>query len=144
MTPDAAVFADSSFYTALINRRDAYNALAMRWQRALVTSRTRVVTTEAVLWEVLNSCAAPPLRATALNLYVQVHRNASIEVVEMSSIAVAAALQLYRMRSDKGWGITDCFSFSVMQQRGLAQALSADHHFEQAGFRALLLHEPPS
>ena len=25
---------------------------------------------------------------------------------------------------------------------GLTDALTADHHFEQAGFRALLLHDP--
>jgi predicted nucleic acid-binding protein len=143
VTLDATVFADASFYTALINRRDAYHGTALQWQRALVASHTRVVTTEAVLWEVLNGCAAAALRATALDLYIQVHQNASIEVVGISPVDTSSALQLYQMRSDKAWGITDCFSFRVMQQRGLQQALSADHHFEQAGFVALLLHEPP-
>ena len=28
-------------------------------------------------------------------------------------------------------------TFAVMAQRGLSEALTADHHFEQAGFRAV-------
>ena len=35
------------------------------------------------------------------------------------------------------WSLTDCISFAVMTERGLADALTADHHFEQAGFRAV-------
>jgi predicted nucleic acid-binding protein len=32
----------------------------------------------------------------------------------------------------------DCASFVVMQQSGLAEAVTTDHHFEQAGFVRLL------
>jgi len=44
--------------------------------------------------------------------------------------------------ADKEWGITDCYSFAVMRSLGVNAALTADHHFEQAGFDALLLREP--
>lgn len=38
-----------------------------------------------------------------------------------------------------GWGhLVDCASFVVMQQRRITQALTTDHHFEQAGFVRLL------
>ncbi len=33
-------------------------------------------------------------------------------------------------------------SFLVMQDAGLADALTADEHFRQAGFRAVLLDKP--
>ena len=42
-----------------------------------------------------------------------------------------------RVRDDEA-SLTDCLSFVVMRARGLAEALSADHHFEQLGFAALL------
>ena len=51
------------------------------------------------------------------------------------------ALDLYRSRPDKEWGLTDCASFTVMSDRGLADALTADEHSRQAGLRALLLED---
>jgi predicted nucleic acid-binding protein len=48
------------------------------------------------------------------------------------------ALGFYERRADKAWSLTDCISFQVMTQRGIVDALTADHHFEQAGFHALL------
>ena len=47
-------------------------------------------------------------------------------------------LQLYAQRLDKKWSLTDCISFAVMQRNSLTEALTGDHHFEQAGFVALL------
>jgi uncharacterized protein len=51
-------------------------------------------------------------------------------------------IELHRGRLDKLWSLTDCVSFVVMEQRGIQQALAFDHHFEQAGFEALLRREP--
>lgn len=50
-------------------------------------------------------------------------------------------LDLYMSRTDKGWSLTDCISFVVMEQWKIADALTADHHFQQAGYRALMLEE---
>ena len=49
------------------------------------------------------------------------------------------AIELYRQRQDKEWGITDCISFTVMEEHTLTKALTTDDHFQQAGFSALLL-----
>ena len=39
---------------------------------------------------------------------------------------------------DKEWSLVDCASFVIMKQRGVTEALTTDHHFEQAGFVRLL------
>lgn len=57
----------------------------------------------------------------------------------MTSSAFREAMERYRDRVDKTWGLTDCTSFLIMEQKGIAEALSADRDFQQAGFSALLL-----
>ena len=47
-------------------------------------------------------------------------------------------VDFFEQRSDKEWSLTDCLSFLVMRDEGITQALTGDHHFEQAGFTALL------
>jgi uncharacterized protein len=49
------------------------------------------------------------------------------------------ALDLYRDRTDKQWGLVDCASFLVMADEQIAEAFTTDRHFEQAGFKAILL-----
>ncbi len=44
----------------------------------------------------------------------------------------------YGGRPDKEWSLTDCISFVVMQDEQIIEALTADRHFEQAGFKVLL------
>jgi len=56
----------------------------------------------------------------------------------MTSSAFRAGMARYRSRSDKTSGLTDCTSFLIMEEKGITDALTFDHHFLQAGFRALL------
>jgi hypothetical protein len=44
-----------------------------------------------------------------------------------------------RLLLDKEWSLTDCISMVVMQEQGISEAVTADHHFAQAGYRASLL-----
>lgn len=48
------------------------------------------------------------------------------------------AWHLFAERPDKEWSLVDCASFVVMRQRGISEALTTDHHFEQVGFVRLL------
>jgi uncharacterized protein len=59
-------------------------------------------------------------------------------VVAQTSIQFREALELFASRADKEWSLTDCASFNLMRERGVSEALAHDHHFEQAGFVALL------
>jgi predicted nucleic acid-binding protein len=65
-------------------------------------------------------------------------------VIDFEPTMGEAAVEMYGARADKEWGVIDCLSFVVMKQRALEAALTFDHHFEQAGFTALLLQPPAS
>lgn len=51
------------------------------------------------------------------------------------------AWSIYKSHADKQWSLTDCISFVAMRRVSITDALTFDHHFEQAGFRALMREE---
>jgi uncharacterized protein len=139
----APLFLDSAYVMALVNVRDQWQSIALRWEEYLTPQRRRIVTTEFILIEIADGLAAVSLRAQAAGVMSDLRRNNQVEIVPANSDLFAAALGLYRNRADKWWGLTDCSSFIVMEQYGLRDALTSDEHFRQAGFRALLLENPP-
>jgi predicted nucleic acid-binding protein len=76
--------------------------------------------------------------------YRQCHQELKITVVPFEHTLTQPAVSQYEKRRDKSWSLTDCLSFVVMQEMKIGAALTADHHFQQAGLRALLLEDPPS
>jgi predicted nucleic acid-binding protein len=142
VNPPTRAFVDASFYISLLWPGDAHHGRAMAWQASLLRARTRLLTTEPVLCEVLNGMARPPGRRRAGQLYRAVLGDPSVTVVRPDNAMMEAAVALYTDRPDKEWGLTDCLSFVVMARDGLRDALTSDHHFEQAGFAALLRNDP--
>jgi len=128
-------FADTFYFLALSNPHDAAHASARRFA---VEPNVRLVTTAWVLTEVGDAHAAPMNRAAFLRLYRQLANHSAVEIVPPEPSLFDRAIDLFERRPDKGWSLTDCISFVVMTDRGLTEALTGDHHFEQAGFRALL------
>ena len=135
------VFLDTAYVNALINTRDQWHEAAVQWERKLAAERRQLITTEFVLVEIADGLAAVKFRGQAAQLIAALLASSLIEVIPASSELFVAALDLYRNRPDKDWGFTDCASFVVMRERALAEALTTDEHFRQAGFRALLLED---
>ena len=133
-----AVFADTGFWIARLSPLDQLHAKARTISQSL--NPGLVVTTELVLAETLNAyCANGPfVRGLAVRFVDALAADPGVEIVSQTPALFAAALALYRERADKAWSLTDCMSFSVMKARGIKSALAHDHHFEQAGFKALL------
>ena len=132
------VFLDTSYILALVNTADEYHQCA---SKAALEARGPFVTTEAVLTEIGNSLARLRWRSLGVAALEDLRSDPEIEVLSVSTELFDRAVTLYAARMDKEWGVTDCISFAVMQKRGLTAALTTDAHFEQAGFRALLLEE---
>ncbi len=144
------LFADAGYWIALLHPRDALHAAAQ--SMTPIVAASRIVTSEAVLVELLDAFAAPPqsarrprtrrgapsYRRAARDLVGNVMRDAHVTVVTSSSALFHEAVSLYGERLDQTWGMTDCMSFTIMRARGITEALAHDEHFVQAGFRALL------
>lgn len=131
----SAVFLDSSYVIALLSRRDANHNQAIQLRPDFVGS---LITTEYVLIELLDSLSDRTVRRVAAEAARGVRRRADVQVVPASDELAALGVDLFERRPDKDWGLTDCISFVVMEREGITEALTTDHHFEQAGFKALL------
>ncbi len=129
------VFADTSFYVAILNPRDSFHAQA---KEVAAAARHGVVTTEFVLAEVANFFSPAPWRALFVNLVGRLIVNKAVTVLPASTELFACGWTLFAARPDKNWSLIDCISFVVTQDHAITEALTGDHHFEQAGFSALL------
>ena len=97
-----------------------------------------LVTTAWVLLELANALSASRSRPHFERVLTGLRAAANVEIIGPDAALFERGCQLYNDRSDKEWSLTDCISFTVMRDRDLADALTADHHFAQAGFRPLL------
>ncbi|PQV62522.1 putative nucleic acid-binding protein, contains PIN domain [Abditibacterium utsteinense] len=100
------------------------------------------MTTRAVCSEIGNALSKLRYRAAAVALLESLKSDSTVEIVPLTEECYFKAFQLFQSRPDKEWGLIDCISFVVMTERGLSDALSADEHVRQMGFRPLLK-EPP-
>ncbi|MEK7795149.1 MAG: PIN domain-containing protein, partial [Candidatus Hydrogenedentota bacterium] len=87
-----------------------------------------------IITEASSSMSRPPFRRKWINFYNELLTNKRFEVVPPSVDLYVEGMTLYQDYHDKSWSLTDCISFVVMRDRGIAHALTADRHFEQAGF----------
>jgi uncharacterized protein len=131
------VFLDTSYVLALLNTKDELHLSAKNIAEQILRP---IITTEAVLTEIANSLSKIQWRSLAVETIEDFRNDPETEVIPVSSDLFSSALELYANRMDKEWSLTDCISFVVMKVHQLTEALTSDHHFEQAGFK-LLLHK---
>jgi predicted nucleic acid-binding protein len=128
-------FADTYFFLSLLNVNESAHAQSLQYAGE---RGAEVVTTEWVLMEVADGLASRGYRNTFVALLRELETRQGARVVRADHASFADAVTLYSQRPDKDWSLTDCTSFNVMTRLRLTEALTADHHFEQAGFIALL------
>jgi predicted nucleic acid-binding protein len=133
MTP---LFADAFFFIAVLNKSDRAHAGAAAYLRPRLSRP--LLTTAWVLTEVADGLAQPNHRPAVVRLLTTLRGNPTVEIIPPDLDLFDRGVDLYSRRPDKAWSLTDCISFVVMSERGLTEALTGDHHFEQAGFRAVL------
>lgn len=129
-----AVFADTSYWIALALTTDQIHPRAIE-----IGAQVRsIVTTNLVLAELGAAFARSQQRHLFLAIADQARSDAAIRTITIDEPLFRGSIELFRNRPDKDWSLTDCTSFVVMQREGITEALTADRHFEQAGFVALL------
>ncbi len=133
-----SVFLDTSGLVALVNTDDQWHGAAEAAWGKLIDSSAPLFTSSLVLIELADGLSRVQHRGLALRMVDALKASKRVEIVQVDQQLEAAGWQLFRERQDKDWGMTDCVSITLMTQRGIRDVLTADHHFEQAGFNVLL------
>ncbi len=131
-------FADTSYFLALLNASDEWHRQAMRRSR---DNQGLLVTTFWVLAEVGDALCEARNRALFISLMESLSTREDALLLPPTEEGFRAGMNLFQNRPDKDWSLTDCISFATMHELRINDALTADRHFIQAGFRALLREE---
>jgi predicted nucleic acid-binding protein len=136
------VFVDTSYCLALFNPRDSLRDRALNAEENL-PGIVRMVTSDLIEIEVLNALSRErqEIKNEAIILFKSMREDPSHLVIPLTRDLLESAERMYLKSADKQWSITDCSSFIIMHERGIQNALTHDHHFEQAGFHAMLRQE---
>jgi predicted nucleic acid-binding protein len=129
------VFADTFYFLALLNPRDKAHGPALAYTTSF---QGEMVTTALVLTELGDAMSKPVNRPEFISTLQDLKTNPQIHIVPADSALFHDGVKLFAARLDKEWSLTDCMSFVVMTRERITGALTGDHHFEQAGFNALL------
>lgn len=128
------IFIDTGFIIALVSERDDYHQQALELADLLETAY--LITTDAVLLEIGNGLSRQ-YKQEAIQIIDGFITSENVEVVELTPQLFIEAFAKYRNYKDKQWGLVDCLSFVVMENRGISKVLTFDRHFLQAGFQVL-------
>ncbi len=125
-------FADTSFWVALLNRRDQLHDLA----RALwATHADRgVLTTNHVLGETWTVLRRRADHRTAVAFLDAVSAASRVHVLRVEASVEREALEWLRRHDERSYSFVDATSFAVMRVGRLAEALAFDGDFSAAGF----------
>lgn len=135
------VFADTQYFVAVLSESDDAHELATLHADELAKSQdTRLVTTDAVLMELLNAFAGrgAEARRRAAEFVSALLDDPAALVIAQTRDRLRRGIERYADRLDKGWSVVDCISMLVMEERAIGDALTHDNDFQQAGFRVLL------
>jgi hypothetical protein len=134
------IFADTAGWGHLVDASQEYHTRAATIYRRTRQQGRKLLTTNYILTELV-ALLISPLRIPhpkIVAFITGVKSSPHVDIVHVDPTLDAQAWQLFTERPDKEWSLVDCTSFVIMQQRGLFEAFTTDHHFEQAGFVCLL------
>jgi len=134
------IFADTSGWANYFVRTEPFHQAAKQFMQQWYKDRTRVITTNYVLLELVSLFISPLRipRQPQIQAIETIKGADWVDILYIDQTLEHKAWQFLKQRDDKMWSLVDCSSFIIMKQRRMKRSFTTDHHFEQAGFERLL------
>jgi uncharacterized protein len=134
----AEIFIDTSGFYALLVRADDRHRQALDVMRKAGKRTQRFITTDYVMDETATLLMARRCFSVIPTLFETVSASKACRVVWMDAARFEKTQRVFIKNIGNAWSFTDCFSFILMRELRLREALSKDTHFRDSGFTPLL------
>ncbi|MDI6786680.1 MAG: PIN domain-containing protein [bacterium] len=131
------VFIDTSAWVAINSKDDQYHNEDCLINQKLIIEGYRYITTNFVLDETYTFMRYEVSHKKAVEFgheVVKLEKSRKVEVVPVSKEIEKSAWEIFEWYDDKDFSFTDCTSFMIMEQLGVTEVFTFDHHFEQYKF----------
>ncbi len=128
------IFVDASAWIAVTLKTDNNHEAATQVYPEILSNYARLVTTNLVVAETYNLIRYKMGHAPAMQ-YLDRLKSARLDQVYSDALLEGRAIAILRRYSDQDFSYADAISFALMQERGLQEAFTFDHHFAVMGFR---------
>lgn len=134
------IFVDTSGWGHLVDTFQEFHAETRTIYLDAKQKSSRLVTINYVIAELVALLSNPIRfpRIRSIKFIESIKSSSLVDVVHIDEDLDSKSWELLTNRADKNWSLVDCSSFIVMQENKITDALTTDHHFEQAGFVRLL------
>lgn len=134
------IFVDTSGWGDLVDVRQHFHRETRAIYETAKKHGTRLVTTNYVLAELVSLLSSPLRipRDQAIAFVDGIRNSSLVDIIHIDEDLDLKSWNLLSDRADKNWSLVDCSSFVIMREQKIVEAITADHHFEQAGFVRLL------
>jgi predicted nucleic acid-binding protein len=134
--PKMEILVDTSGWADAVLKNTADHAAMEAFYKQCIAQKRPLITSNYILAEVvaLLQARSRASREAILRLVRRIKQLAHIDIIYIDRSIDDAAWEMLEQYRDKEWSLTDATSFVIMQRRGIQEAFTSDHHFEQAGF----------
>ncbi len=127
------VSVDTGYWLALELANDQNHAAALEHWQGIRDDLPKLVTTSYIFDEVVTFFNSRSHHAKAIQVGQRLLHSPSIQFVHVDETLFFEGWSYFQQRPDKGYSLTDCISFIVMERLNISTALTFDQHFTQAG-----------
>jgi uncharacterized protein len=126
------IYLDTSFFVALVRRRERRHDEAAHIWRAV--SASSLVTSTGVVGEIWTLLRRRDSHADAVRAVATIHESRRVSVVHASEALVEEAWAWLRRHDEHPYSFVDSLSFAIMRRQRITEALAFDDDFTRAGF----------